>query len=177
MIVQLEKPSLEQPWRFAIVPLEAHGQLADAAGAEHYEIDGHTVTSMRAFHEEVAADFFFASHYNCDPQAPLSHLDAPVAGQQILIWWHAAWRMAETAFDEWEAILQMFRAAMATLHPQGSYLRLLFPTDDPAGLRLALTRVLHDEAEVAGVGFDYEAGASHFDILHETMSRTRPPGG
>jgi hypothetical protein len=178
VIIQVEQLSLEEPWRFAIVPLTANeSREALAAQAELFEIDGAMVRCMRSFHEEVAADLFFASHYNCDPYAPLAHLAAPVAGRQRLIWWHEAQRMADDAPEAWEAVLQMFRAAMATLHPQGSYLRMVFPTHDSDTLRLALEQALAGAGEHAGVGFDYEAGESHLDILHESRMRLRLPCG
>jgi hypothetical protein len=162
------------PWRFALVPANTLPPTSTSLELLH-QIDGSAITCMRTFHAEVAADFFFASHYNCDPNAPLLHLNAPLAGRQVVIWWRDAAHLLHAAPDDWQAILHMFRAAMATLHPQGLYLRIVFPTDDPARLRAALISALTDGAERAGVGFDYAAGHSQFDILHETKSRLRPP--
>ncbi|MBA3534718.1 MAG: barstar family protein [Ardenticatenales bacterium] len=178
MLVQVEQLSLDSPWRFAIVPLTANDLRTGLAHhAALVEIDGTTVVCMRSFHEEVAADLFFASHYNCDPYAPLAYLEAPVTGQQSLVWWHHAERMAERSPDEWEAVLQMFRAAMVTLHPQGTYLRMVFATNDPQTLHTSLAAIIAEGGDHAGVGFDYEAGESHLDILHESKMRHRLHGG
>lgn len=172
MIVELEEIALDRAWRFGVVAAEV--SLREASGVEEYHIDGRAVRCLRSFHEEVAADFFFASHYCCDPHAPLDVLAASPTGTQSLVWWHHADGIASDAPDDWQAILQMFRAAMATLHPQGRYLRLLFPTDDAARLLAALHGALDDAPLLAGVGFDYETGHSQLDILHEAMYRPRP---
>lgn len=165
MIVEGSHPSFDTPWRFALVPQESAALRATAPTlAEQVEIDGSAVSCMRTFHVEVAADFFFASHYNCDPDAPLVHLDAPVTGRQILVWWLEAERMIVNAPEHWAAVLCMFRAAMATLHPQGSYLRLLFPTAQPALLRSALSAAFATPTARASVGFDYATGRSHFEV-------------
>lgn len=167
MIIQAKEVSFESPWRFALVPPESDAlkeQLPPKT--EIFEIDGTEVDSLRSFHEEVAADFFFASHYNCDPNAPLAHLEAPLSGDQIVIFWQKAEEMAANEPDDWDAVLSMFRAAMATLHPQGTYLRLVFPTDDAPLIHQALNNAFAEQMTHAGVGFDYETEESELDFLH-----------
>lgn len=156
MIIESKLINFDQPWRFGLVPPQVEPlferQLADKTRI--FEIQGSDVRCLRSFHEEVAGDFFFASHYNCDPNAPLTYLDAAVSGKQVIIVWHDAELMAENEADDWQAVLSMFRAAMATLHPQGTYLRLLFPTSNASFLTHALEKALVDSAETAGVGYD-----------------------
>lgn len=175
-IIECERPATDEPWRVALLPLAAvEGADTQARGVEQFHIDGLAVRCMRTFHEEVAADFFFASHYNCDPGASLEVLAEAAGGrEQRLVWWHHAERILEEAPDDFVAILRMFRAAMATLHPQGIYLRMLFPTAAPTILGAALRQALGGDEQLAGVGFDYESGESHFDPLVETLVRPRP---
>ena len=166
MIIESKNLSFDVPWRFALVPRGGEALKKQvAANAQLLEIDGTEVRCLRSFHEEVAGDFFFASHYNCDPNASLTHLNAPVKGEQTVIMWHDAELMAEYEADDWQAVLCMFRAAMVTLHPQGTYLRLLFPTDQPSFLNAALHQALADEADRAGVGYD-EAHENLELLLH-----------
>ena len=155
MIIECKTITFDEPWRFALVPQTSNTfEQTSSEKTRLFEIQGEDVRCLRSFHEEVAGDFFFASHYNCDPNAPLTYLDSPVKEKQVVIVWHDAELMADNEPDDWQAVLSMFRAAMATLHPQGTYLRLLFPTDNPSFLSDALHEALVDSAEVAGVGYD-----------------------
>lgn len=168
MIIENKTISFDEPWRFALVPPQVdtlfNKQLVK--NTEIFEIQGAEVGCLRSFHEEVAGDFFFASHYNCDPNAPLTHLDAAVKGKQVVIVWYDAELIAENEADDWQAVLCMFRAAMATLHPQGTYLRLLFPTNNPSFLSDALEEALVDSAQTAGVGYDESHDWEGETLLH-----------
>jgi hypothetical protein len=165
MIIETEQISFDIPWRFAFVPGDTLDEPAPDTNIQWLEIDGSEVHCMRTFHHEVAADFFFASHYSCDPHAPLSHLEAPVSGEQVVISWPDVNNMVENEPDDWQAVMRMFRAAMATLQPQGTYLRMIFPTSEPTWLHSALNTALGNPMERAGVGFDYATGTDHFELL------------
>lgn len=165
MIIETEEIYLHTAWRFAFVPADMSDELALDREIKWLEIDGREVHCMRTFHHEVAGDFFFASHYSCDPHAPLSHLEAPLTDKQVVISWPHVKNMAENEPDDWQAVMRMFRAAMATLQPQGTYLRMVFPTSEPTWLHSALNTALGYPIKRAGVGFDYATGTDHFELL------------
>ena len=164
MIIQTKQLSFDTPWRFAFVPAESASEPTETE-IKWLEIDGNEVHCMHTFHHEVAGDFFFASHYSCDPYAPLSHLAAPVTDEQIVISWPHVSNMADKEPDDWQAVMRMFRAAMATMQPQGTYLRIIFPTAQPRRMQNALNRALGNSLNRAGVGFDYATGTDHFEHL------------
>ncbi len=167
MIIERQTITFDEPWRFALVPqVPTIFEQKSREKTKVFEIQGSDVRCLRSFHEEVAGDFFFASHYNCDPNAPLTYLESPVKEEQVVIVWHDAELMADNEPDDWEAVLCMFRAAMATLHPQGTYLRLLFPTNNPTFLSQTLREALTDSAQIAGVGYDESHDWEAEALLH-----------